>query len=90
MAKKTTKAGRLSMEDMRKMINKKAGRTVAHSLKDDNPTEVKQWIPTGSRWLDSIICKGKIAGIPVGKVSELAGLTSCVTEDTIIEVIIDD
>jgi len=76
MAKKTTKAGRLSMEDMRKMINKKAGRTVAHSLKDDNPTEVKQWIPTGSRWLDSIICKGKIAGIPVGKVSELAGLTS--------------
>ena len=30
--------------------------------------------PTGSRWLDSIICKGKLAGIPVGKVTEIAGL----------------
>ena len=44
------------------------------TLREDNPTEVKQWIPTGSRWLDSIVCKGKYAGIPVGKVTELAGL----------------
>ena len=56
------------------MINKKAKRNVAHDLREDNPTEVKLWIPTGSRWLDSIICKGKYAGIPVGKVTELAGL----------------
>jgi recombination protein RecA len=47
---------------------------VAHSLAEDNPTEVKEWIPTGSRWLDSIVCKGKLAGIPVGKISEIAGL----------------
>lgn len=59
---------------MRKMLNKKAGQDVAHNLKKDNPTEVKDWIPTGSRWLDSIICRGKLAGIPVGKVVEIAGL----------------
>ncbi len=47
---------------------------VAHDLNNANPTEVKQWIPTGSRWLDSIVCKGQLSGIPVGKVSEIAGL----------------
>jgi len=74
--KKETKAGRVSMKDLMKLVNKKAGRDVAHDLSGNNPTEVKEWIPTGSRWLDSIICKGKMSGIPVGKVSELAGLTS--------------
>ena len=74
MAKAKAKAGRVSMSDLRAMINKKAGRNVAHDLREDNPTEVKQWIQTGSRWLDSIVCKGKYAGIPVGKVTELAGL----------------
>jgi len=73
---KEVKAGRVDMSAMRAMINKKAGRNVAHDLREDNPTEVKQWIPTGSRWLDSIICKGKYAGIPVGKITELAGLES--------------
>ena len=74
MPRKSTSAGKLSMEEMRKLINKKAGMNVAHDLKEANPTEVTQWIPTGSRWLDSIICRGKLAGIPVGKVVEIAGL----------------
>lgn len=69
-------AGKLSVDDMRKLINKKAGLTVAHNLTEDNPTEVVDWIPTGSRWLDSIVCRGKLAGIPVGKISEIAGLES--------------
>jgi len=47
---------------------------VSHDLNEENPTVVTQWIPTGSRWLDSIICRGHYAGIPVGKVSEIAGL----------------
>ena len=47
---------------------------VAHNLREENPTEVTQWIPTGSRWLDSIVCRGKLAGIPVGKITEIAGL----------------
>jgi recombination protein RecA len=77
MAKKaTTKAGRVNMHDLMKLVNKKAGRNVAHDLTGDNPTSVKEWIPTGSRWLDSIVCKGKVAGIPVGKVTEIAGLES--------------
>ncbi len=75
MAKKTkTKPGKVSMKDLMSLVNKKAGVTVAHDLTGDNPTEVKQWIPTGSRWLDSIIAKGKVTGIPVGKVTEIAGL----------------
>ena len=74
MAKKQ-KAGRLSIDQMRQLINKKAGHEVAVDLADEtNPTIVEQWIPTGSRWLDSIICRGKVAGIPVGKVTEIAGL----------------
>ena len=73
-AKAQAKSGRVSMQDLLKIVNKKAGRTVAHDLTGDNPTQVKEWIPTGSRWLDSIICKGQSAGIPVGKVTEIAGL----------------
>ena len=73
---KATKAGRVNMQDLMKLVNKKAGRSVAHDLTGDNPTSVKEWIPTGSRWLDSIICKGQVAGIPVGKVTEIAGLES--------------
>ena len=68
------KKGALDIASIRGIINKKAGREVAHSLQDTNPTQVNEWIPTGSRWLDSIICKGKLAGIPVGKISEIAGL----------------
>tara|TARA_R110000824_G_scaffold134691_4_gene297704 strand:+ start:6401 stop:7519 length:1119 start_codon:yes stop_codon:yes gene_type:complete len=75
MAKNKNTAGRLSIDQMRKLINKKAGQEVAVDLADEsNPTIVKQWIPTGSRWLDSIACRGKLAGIPVGKVTEIAGL----------------
>ena len=75
MAKKT-KPGKINMEDVAKLFNKKSGMSVAHNLKNANPTDVKQWIPTGSRWLDSIICKGELAGIPVGKITEIAGLES--------------
>jgi recombination protein RecA len=73
MAKKA-KPGRVAMQDLMKLVNKKAGRNVAHDLTGENPTEVKEWIPTGSRWLDSIICRGKVTGIPVGKTTEIAGL----------------
>ena len=73
---KNKKAGKLSIADMRKLINKKAGINVAHNLNEDSPTIVKDWIPTGSRWLDSIICRGHLAGIPMGKIVEIAGLES--------------
>jgi len=74
MAKKAKKLGRLNLNEMVNLINKKAGMEVAHNLTKENPTQVKDWIPTGSRWLDSIVCRGKLAGIPVGKIVEIAGL----------------
>ena len=70
------KAGKIDISSMKKFVNKKVGLDIAHDLNEDNPTEVKEWIPTGSRWLDSIICRGEMAGIPVGKITELAGLSS--------------
>ena len=77
MARKfKNKAGKLSMSDMRSLINKKAGMSVAHDLTEENPTEVKDWIPTGSRWLDSIVCRGRLTGVPIGKIVEIAGLES--------------
>ena len=71
-----TKAGKIDINAMKKFVNKKVGLDIAHDLNEDNPTEVKEWIPTGSRWLDSIICRGQLAGIPVGKFTEIAGLES--------------
>jgi recombination protein RecA len=68
------KPGGLSTKDIIASLNKASGGVVAYNLSEDNPTEVKEWIPTGSRWLDSIACKGRYAGIPVGKISEIAGL----------------
>ena len=64
----------MGIKDLKDLLNKKIGAVVAHDLTEENPTEVKDWIPTGSRWLDCIICKGRVAGIPVGKWTEIAGL----------------
>jgi recombination protein RecA len=76
MAKKTqtTTNGKLSIAQMRDAINKKAGIEVSFDLLEQNPSEVTEWIPTGSDVLDSIICRGKKAGIPVGRITELAGI----------------
>ncbi len=74
MAKSKSKAGKISIDGLRSLINKTSGVECAHNLNQANPTEVKEWVPTGSRWLDSIICRGQLAGIPVGKFTEIAGL----------------
>jgi len=73
---KAKKLGKLNLSEMQNLINKKAGQNVAHDLTKSNPTEVEGWIPTGSRWLDSIVCRGQLGGIPLGKISEIAGLES--------------
>ena len=74
MTKANKTSGRLSIADMKKLVNKSAGANVAFSLKDENPTEVNEFIPTGSKWLDGIVRRGKWGGIPVSKISEIAGL----------------
>ncbi len=65
---------KLGIKGIAAALNKKSGMTVAHTMGDDNPSAVTDWIPTGCTWLDGIICRGKIAGIPVGRVTEIAGL----------------
>ena len=78
MGKKVTKlkTGALSTKDIISSLNKSVGDVIAYNLGEENPTSVKEWIPTGSRWLNSIICRGKYAGIPIGKISEIAGLSA--------------
>ena len=68
--------GKISASQIRDMMNKKAGCTVSHDLTKENPTDVKEWIPTGSHVLDCIISQGAKTGIPSGKIVELAGLSS--------------
>jgi len=70
------KTGKINISDIKSRLEKTNKSLKGYFLNDDNITDVKDWIPTGSRWLDSIICKGKIAGIPVGKITEIAGLSS--------------
>ncbi len=69
------KTGKINVADLAKKINKKMGIEVAHDLSQSDPVTVKDWIPTGSKWLDLIINPGREAGIPVGKITELAGLS---------------
>lgn len=71
------KPGKLSLSDIKEKLNKKAGVDVAFDLlHDDSPSSVKYWIPTGCDWLDCILVRGQRAGIPSGKIVELAGLSS--------------
>jgi recombination protein RecA len=74
MAKlKEVKAGKVDVAELRKALNSKLKGAV-YDLREQNPTDVKDWISTGSTWLDGIVCKGKMAGIPVGKIIEIAGI----------------
>jgi len=57
-------------------INKRAGNQVAYNLLEPSPTETTEFISTGSGWLDRIIKRGGMGGIPIRKVVELAGLES--------------
>ena len=70
------KPGKIDVNEMKKKLNKKAGLEVAHSLGNGNdPSSDVDWLPTGSRWLASIISIKGMAGIPIGKITELAGLS---------------
>ena len=76
-AKKEVAAGKIDLDAMRKSINKKVGHKVAFDLNgDEDPAHINYWISTGSTWLDAIICRGQMAGIPGGRITEIAGLPS--------------
>lgn len=59
-------------------------------LGGDKEDKVEKFISTGSTLLDYAIANKKGGGSPVGRVTEIAGLEACVTEDTEVEVIIED
>lgn len=59
-------------DSIRDLLNKTMGDSFATELED----EVDEWISTGSKMLDMSICQGQVAGIPVGRVSSIAGLSS--------------
>lgn len=71
-------------------INKDLQDDVAVLVDDGSPSDVKTFVPTGSTLLDYIISNKRNGGIPVGKLTEIAGLEGCVHPDTLIEVIIED
>jgi len=78
---------------LQKELNKsqKDGTKVSFFLdEEDDPSNVTDWLSTGSSILDLAISNRKKGGMPAGKFIELSGLESCVTEDTKIEVIIED
>jgi len=75
-AKKEAAAGKIDLNAMRKSMNTKAGHKVTFDLRSENPADVNYWISTGSTWLDAIICRGQMAGIPGGRITEIAGLPS--------------
>ena len=77
---------------LQKELNKsnKDGSKVSYFLdEDDDPTQVTEWVSTGSTLLDLAISNRPYGGLPVGKFVELSGAEACVTEDTIIKVIIE-
>ena len=76
MAKtKEIKTGKINVDDLRKALGTQLKGGV-YDLREENPADVKEWISTGSTWLDGIIARGIMGGIPVGKITEIAGLQS--------------
>ena len=61
------------VNDLRNELNKAAKENIAYDLHGDNPTDVKTWISTGSTLLDYIISNRRDGGIPVGKLTTIAG-----------------
>lgn len=60
-----------------KELNKEAGSMIAFNLgTDEAPTNIKRWISTGSRQLDSILSNKVIGGLPEGRIVEIQGPTS--------------
>lgn len=58
-----------------KELNKDASEKIAWCLATDkdNPTDVKDYISTGSTLLDYIICNKRGGGVPAGKITEIVG-----------------
>jgi len=61
-----------------KQLNREAGDKIAFNLGDDDaPTNVRRWIPTGSKLLDYAISNRRGGGFPEGRIIEIQGPPSC-------------
>jgi len=70
-----TEKGKVNVEALRKKLNKTIGKKLVWDLEDEDcPTEVYEWIRSGSFILDCNTNKEDIGGWPIGKICELAGL----------------
>lgn len=69
-------------------LNKKFDQEVAFSLEETFPGIIPGWLSTGSTILDMIISNKPDAagGIPVRRITSIAGDSGCVTEDTLVEI----
>lgn len=73
----STSMGEDFSADLIKQLNKEHGSNIAFNLGDGtSPTEVKRWISTGSRQLDSIISNRTKGGLPEGRIVEISGPSS--------------
>lgn len=78
----TTNAASVSIGDdfsaeLIKQLNKEHGSNIAFNFGDGlAPSEIKRWISTGSRQLDSIISNKTKGGLPEGRIIEVSGPTS--------------
>jgi len=59
-----------------KVINSKFKEAIVYELGKESPTDVREWISTGSTLLDYICSNIRNGGIPVGKIIEIFGQES--------------
>ena len=74
--KEAGEKGKMNIDEIRSMLNKKAGTETCFDLEEESPTEVDQYISTGSHVLDCLLIRGKKAGFPVSKISYVNSLSS--------------
>lgn len=61
-----------------KQLNREAGDKIAFNLGDDDaPTNVRRWIPSGSKLLDYAMSNRRNGGYPEGRIIEIQGPPGC-------------
>lgn len=69
----SAKLSKLLIEEFNKNADKTGKVAWNLAYDDDNPTDVKEFISTGSTLLDYIIANRRDGGVPVGKLTEISG-----------------
>lgn len=69
----SVKLGKLLIKEFNKNAEKSGKIAWNLATDDDNPTDVKEFISTGSTLLDYIIANRENGGVPVGKLTEISG-----------------